>query len=301
MMNVIECRGLTKVYGGVEALSSLSFNIEGNKITGLIGRNGAGKTTLLKIIAGFLHKTSGEIKVFSEIPFNNLKVSANTILIDEQMVFPDSLRLKEILELAAAFYKNWDMGLATRLFDYFSLNPRQSHSGLSKGMRSTFNMIMGISARCPLTIFDEPTSGMDAAVRKDFYRALLKDYLQFPRSILLSSHLLNEIEDILEDILLLKDGQKLLHMPVSDLKEYAIGLRGRDALIGQLIRDKEIYHKESFGRDSSYVVVRNDLADSVLSDALGRGVEISPVSSDDLCVYLTARNKGGIDDVFSRN
>lgn len=301
MMNVIECNALTKVYGRIRALNSLTCNIEENKITGLIGRNGAGKTTLLKIMAGYWRQTSGEIKVFSEPPFNNLKVSASLIFIDDKITFPDSLRLSDIFTAAANFYENWDMGLATRLFDYFVLNPRQSHSGLSKGMQSTFNMILGLAAHCPLTIFDEPTSGMDAAVRKDFYRALLKDYLQFPRTVVLSSHLLNEIEDVLEDILLISEGQNYLHMPVSDLKAYAVGLRGKAALIDGWIKGKEIFHREDFGKDSSFVVVRNDNLDLRMHDAVGRGVEVSPVSADDICVYLTARNKGGIDDVFSRN
>ena len=180
-MYVISCKGLTKNFGRVKAVNDLSFTIEENRITGLIGPNGAGKTTLLKIIAGFMRASSGQVTVFSEDPFNSLKVSSNLIFVDEHMKFPSSLSLAEILLSAAAFYENWDMELAKGLFDYFSLDPGQQHRYLSKGMKSTFNMIIGLAARCPLTIFDEPTAGMDAGVRKDFYRALLRDYLQKPR------------------------------------------------------------------------------------------------------------------------
>ena len=126
------------------------------------------------------------------------------IFIDDNMALPSALSLIEILECAGRFYKNWDMRLAIKMFDYFSLNPNQGHASLSKGMKSTFNMIIGISAHCPLTIFDEPTTGMDSAVRKDFYKALLKDYVEIPRTIIISSHHLNEIEDIIEDVLLIK-------------------------------------------------------------------------------------------------
>ncbi len=300
-MTVIECNGLTKVYGDIKAVSNLSFTIEENKITGLIGRNGAGKTTLLKLIVGFLQKTSGEIKVFSETPFNNLKVSSNTIFIDDNMTFPPALHLVDILDVAGSFYENWNGNLATGLFDYFNLNPKQPHSNLSKGMKSAFNMIIGLSARCPLTIFDEPTTGMDAAVRKDFYRALLKDYIQNPRTIILSTHLLNEIEDLIEDVLLIREGEKCLHMSVTDIKEFAIGLRGNVTSLDGLTKDKEILHKESFGKESSYIVVRNDSSESWLRKVKGVGAEISSVSTNDLCVYLTARNKGGIDDVFNRD
>ncbi|MGF7185405.1 ABC-2 type transport system ATP-binding protein [Desulfitispora alkaliphila] len=300
-MKVIECVGLSKSYGKVKAIKDLSFSIEENKITGLIGRNGAGKTTLLKIIAGHLHRTQGELKVFSEDPFNNLKVSANIIFVDENLAFPRSLPLGKILEIAGDFYEHWDMDLAQGLLDYFSLDPDQLHGKLSKGMRSTFNMIVGISSRCPLTVFDEPTTGMDVSVRKDFYRALLKDYVQNPRTLILSSHLLNELENVLEDVLLIKEGEKCLHMSVTDLKELAIGLRGKQEVIDELTKDTKIYHRETLGRDSCYLVVKNDLTESKLQAARKAGVEILPVAVDDICVYLTSKGKGGIDDVFNRN
>jgi ABC-2 type transport system ATP-binding protein len=301
-MNAVECNGLSKEFGRVKAVNHLTFTLGENKITGLIGPNGAGKTTLLKIMAGFLKSSSGEIKVFTENPFNNLKVSSNMIFIDDNMTLPQSLCLADILESAERFYENWDIGLARGLFEYFSLHPNQYYNRLSKGMKSTFNVIIGISARCPLTVFDEPTTGMDAGVRKDFYRALLRDYLQHPRTVILSSHLLNEIQDILEDVLLIREGKTLLHLPVSELKEYAVGLRGKkDFLEGFMENIKEVYHKESLGKDNSYLVVRNNLDDSLLRELKMSGVEITPVAADDLCVYLTTRNKGGIDRVFNRD
>jgi ABC-2 type transport system ATP-binding protein len=298
-MTVIECRGLTKVYGGAKALNNLSCKIEENKITGLIGRNGAGKTTLLKIIAGYLKETSGELTVFSETPFNNLQVSANVIFIHDQMNLPTSLNLKEILETAASFYENWDHDLANRLLEYFSLNPLQHHNGLSKGMKSTFNAILGLASRVPLTLFDEPTSGMDAAVRKDFYRALLKDYLAHPRTIIISSHHLNEIEDLLEDILLMKDGKELLHLPIADLKEWGIGLQGKTAIVDEWTQNKELIYQKSVGLDQSYVVVRNDFSETEQQSARLAEIEFTPVTASDVCVYLTSKTKGGIDDVFN--
>lgn len=300
-MTVIECKGLTKVFGTARALNNLSIRVEENKIIGLIGRNGAGKTTLLKIIAGYMKETSGEIKVFSEHPFNNLDISANLIFIHNQMSIPSALNLREILETGASFYENWDSGLANRLLDYFSLKPFLYYDGLSMGMKSTFSAIMGLAARCPLTIFDEPTTGMDAAVRKDFYRALLKDYLAHPRTIILSSHHLNEIEDLLEDILVLKDGQELLHMSIADLKEWAIGLQGKSNVVEELTRNMDVIFSKSIGHDTSYVVVRNQLFETERQAVLMNGVNLSPVTASDLCVYLTGKTKGGIDDVFKED
>lgn len=300
-MSVVQCRSLSKQYKQVQALDDLSITIEENKIIGLIGRNGAGKTTLLKIIAGYLKPTGGEVRVFSQDPFNNLSVAANLIYINDEMVFPDSFTLSETLTAVGSFYEHWDQALALRLLDYFSLDPRQAHSWLSKGMQSTFNVIVGLASHCPLTIFDEPTTGMDAAVRKDFYRALLKDYMERPRTVILSSHLLNEVENILEELLLLKNGTKRLHLPLTELKEYAVGLRGNAGEIRRILDDSEIIHREAFAPDSIYVVVQNNLSDSQIRELQYGGIVLSSVSAEDLCVYLTAKTEGGIDDVFIRN
>jgi ABC-2 type transport system ATP-binding protein len=297
-MNVIECKDVTKTYLRKNVLDHISFTIEENKITGLIGRNGVGKTTLLKTIAGFIKETSGQIKVFGERPFNSLNASANTIFVDDQMSFPPALQLQELLVTAQTFYPNWDMELALRLFKYFQFDPKHYHNTLSKGRTSTFNMIIGLAARCPLTIFDEPTTGMDEAVRKDFYRALLKDYIKHPRTIIISSHHLNEIEDLLEDVLLLKDGKTKIHMSISDLKEWAIGLQGPTSAIQKWTEDREVIYENHIGKDSVYVVVKNNFTDTELAKASMAGVEVSSVRASDVCVYLTNDTKGGIEDVF---
>lgn len=300
-MPVIEMSALTKTYNHTKAVNQLTLHIEEKTITGLIGRNGAGKTTLLKLIAGYYRPTSGEIRVFGENPFNSLKVSSNLIFIDDAMNWPRSLSLAEILKAESAFYLNWDMGLAERLLAYFFTNPNQRYHQLSKGMRSTFNMIVGLSSRAALTILDEPTTGMDSAVRKDFYRALLKDYLQFPRTMILSSHLLSEAEDILENIVLIKNGELVLHQPVDDLKEMAVGLQGKEDVITNFLQGKTLYHREMFGPDTTYAVVKNTFAEDDRLKAKRLGIEMTVVSTNDLCIYLTDREKGGIDDVFSGN
>lgn len=295
-MNVIETNKLTKSYGSHKALDDFSVTIKENTITGLIGRNGAGKTTLMKILAGFWRESSGGLSVFDRRPFNNLTVATNSIFIDDRLDFPMSITIGELLEEADRFYPNWDMQLARRLFTYFSFHPDTYHNGLSKGKKSAFNMIIGIASHCPLTMFDEPTTGMDAAVRKDFYRALLKDYIAHPRTIILSSHHLDEVEDLLEDVLLMKDGQKYLHVSIDDLKEYAVGLTGKSAVVEQWVYDKKVLHSERIGTNNSYIVVKNDFSPS---KATRLGIDVSPVSSSDVCVYLTTKTEGGIDDVFN--
>jgi ABC-2 type transport system ATP-binding protein len=300
-MNVITVENLSKSFGQIKALDQLSFQIDENKLTGLIGRNGAGKTTLLKIIAGYIRPSHGKINVFSHNPFNSLQVSSKTIFIDDHMMFPISFSLYDILREVARFYENWNSHLAKELFDYFALNPKQHHGSLSKGAQSTFNMIIGLAAHCPLTIFDEPTTGMDAAVRKDFYRALLKDYIEYPRTILLSSHLLSEVEDILEDILLLKDGEKCLHLSVLELQEYALGLKGRRQAVLDGIEGEELLYTEEFAQENLFAVIKRPgqtVINRLDKQHDQHDLELTKVTTEDLCIYLTARTKGGIDNVF---
>ncbi|MBM7097477.1 ABC transporter ATP-binding protein [Bacillus sp. H-16] len=297
-MNAVTCSHLTKTYREKKAVNDLSVSIEENKITGIIGRNGAGKTTFLQIVAGFQKPTSGEVMVFGENPFNSLNASANTIFINDTMNLPNSLTVYEILESAASFYPNWDKELAERLFEYFSFQRSQRHDRLSKGMRSTFNMILGLSSRCPLTIFDEPTTGMDAAVRSDFYRALLKDYLAHPRTILLSSHHLNEIEELIEDVFLIKDGTGHLYLSVSDLKEYGVGIQGPDEQVEEWIEGIDVFHKRDIPVNKSYAVIKREDLRSGYEKA---GLTVSPVSATDMSMYLTEKRTGGIDDVFNRS
>jgi ABC-2 type transport system ATP-binding protein len=297
-VKVIECTGLTKTYLRKPVLNNLTFSIEENTITGLIGRNGAGKTTLLKILAGFIQETSGKVRVFDEDPFNSLFVSTNSIFVDDQMIFPPALQLQEILEVAGSFYPNWDMKLAKGLAKYFDFDPKNYHNRLSKGKTSTFNSIIGLAARCPLTILDEPTTGMDEAVRKDFYRALLKDYLTHPRTIIISSHHLNEIEDLLEDVLLIKDGKKHLQLPISQLKEWAIGIKGPTEKVLEITNGEELIYENRIGAGTMYAVVKNNFASMEIEKA---GLELTPVRASDLCVYLTNDSKGGIDDVFNQH
>ena len=294
-MNVVNCQKVSKGFQRTNALEDITFQLTDQKITGLIGRNGAGKSTLLKILAGLTKHKTGEVSVFAENPYNNLMVSANSILVDDQMTFPDSLTLEEILGSAPDFYKRWDAQLASRLFQYFMLDFKQQHSKLSKGSKATFNMIFGLSTRCELTMFDEPTNGMDEAARTDFYRALLKDYIAHPRSILISSHHLTEIEHLLEDILLIHQGKVVLHQSLDEVKEYVVAIQGPIIDVERWTEGQEIFHSKNVDGQRLYVVVKNN---SKLERARLEGAVIQTLPASEVCMYMTSETKGGIDDVF---
>lgn len=298
-MNTVECANLVKTFSQKRAVDGLTAQIGENRITGLIGRNGAGKTTFLKLIAGYLRKTSGTLSVFGQNPFNSLTVSGNLIFVDDSMSFPQSLTLGDIIAEMPRFYHNFDSALALRLLDYYSLDKKQHTAKLSKGQRSTFNSIVGISARAALTIFDEPTTGMDAAARKDFYRALLKEYIAFPRTVILSSHLLGELSGLLEDIMLIDNGRLCAMMTADEAAGYAAGLRGGAQAVEKFAGERQVLHREEFA-GGLYLVVKGQLTPQEAAITRENGVEVLPVEADDLCIYLTQRNKGGIDNALRR-
>jgi len=300
-MPVIEAEELSKTYGGLTAIDQLSLNVDENKLIGLVGRNGAGKSTLLKLMAGYLKPSAGSIKVFGEAPFNSLTVSANTILINDRLSLLPPLSVTDVLEMMARFYPNWDHELAHRLCRYFELNPNASPTALSKGQQNTFYTILGIATRCPLTLLDEPTLGMDKAVRADIYRLILKDYLNHPRTLIISSHLIGELADILEEIILIDRGKKKVHLPVDELSGSVIRLRGSQEALSPILATDQVIEQQWMGKGTLSLVVRNELPEEMLHQLRSKQVDILPVPLDDVCVYLTKNKQGGIDDVFKHD
>lgn len=296
-MAVIVCKEVTKNFRSTGVLKNLSCSIDEGKIIGLIGRNGVGKSTLLKIIAGHLKQTKGSVEIFGEQPFNNLKVATNLIFIEDTMSFPPIFTLDEIFKMAKDFYIDWNDDLARRLLAYANISEKAHHYSLSKGQKSTFNLIYGLATRCKITLLDEPMNGMDESIRFDMYRAILKEYIACPRTMIISSHYLQEIEHLLEEILLVDQGQVILHAPLDELKELFVRLVGSKELIKEVIQNTEIiYEKEAVIR--SEVVIETIAMNNFKEQLMNAGISIQPVSASEVYQYLTRATKGGIDDVF---
>lgn len=294
---MIRLHRVSKQFRANNALNDIDLHIEEGKIVGLVGRNGAGKTTLLNLIAGFWKPTSGEIEVFGTNPFDSLRVSTNSIFIDDNMAFPESITLAEIFEVCQLFYPNWNHELAERLFAYYELKKSTFYYQLSKGQKSTFNAIVGIAARVPLTIFDEPTNGMDRSVRQDFYRALLKDYMKYPRTMIISSHHIEEMEHILERLILIDKGKLLLHKPMDDVREYALSITGEETKLRNWLGDREVLFEEKTGISDLRAIVKNEA--NLINEVARTDFVVSNIMAADLAVYLTKKEKGGIDRVFN--
>jgi ABC-2 type transport system ATP-binding protein len=164
------------------------------------------------------------------------------------------------------------------------------YKSLSQGMASIFNFLCALSCRAPLTMLDEPVLGMDVTVRKSAYEILLRDFTEHPRTIIISSHLLSELEGILSDILLIEQGQAVLNKPIDDIRQSAYRIDGSlPAIQGYTSGKKVLAHKKS--ELSSFAVVYESCTEAVVENAKKQGLTVSPVTPEELCVFLTQQNK----------
>lgn len=285
-MNIIEVNGLTKTYGKLTTVNDVSFNIEEGKIYGLLGRNGAGKTTIMNMITAQLFPSSGEIKVFGEAPYENQSVLSRICFIKEGQQYPNLFRIVDVLDLCSSFFPNWDKDYAYSLIEDYKLPIKRKIKKLSRGMLSSVGIVIGLASRAPLTIFDEPYLGLDAVARGIFYEQLLEDYTKHPRTIILSTHLIDEVSKLLEHVLVIDQGKLILNDEVDAIRGRAYTAVGAANMVDSFMAGKQILKRESIGSLVSNTVFET-LDKQTRKEAEELGLEITPVSLQQLIIHLT--------------
>jgi ABC-2 type transport system ATP-binding protein len=227
----IAVAGLTCQYRAHRALDDVSFTVPGGTITGLLGRNGAGKTTLLRILAGQEFPSAGSVQVLGASPVENEDVLRRMVFVREDQVYPE-IKAGQALRAASWFYPNWDAALV----DVFGLRTDRAVQKLSRGQRSALGITIGLAARAEVTLFDEPYAGLDAVARQVFYDRLLADFAEFPRTVLLSTHLIDEAAALFEGVIVIDRGRVVLDAAADVLRGAATRVSGPalavDALAG---------------------------------------------------------------------
>ncbi|MBU5312120.1 ABC transporter ATP-binding protein [Tissierella carlieri] len=283
---MLEIKNLNKSYGKNKVLTDINLNIEENKIYGLLGRNGAGKTTLLNLISSQILRSAGEIKLDNEDVFENSKAMEDICLVKD---FPNSVKerkVKDILTLAKIIYKNWDEEYKDYLVKEFNLNTKKKLLKLSTGNQTIVGLVIGLASRSRLTMFDEPTLGLDAAMRYKFYNLLLEDYEKNPRTIIVSTHLIDEVANLFEEVIIINDERITLKDEVNALKERSYFLSGREDLINSIIKDKKVIHREEFG-STKIVGIYGNLTEKEIKYIKDNNIEISNIPLQKLFIYLT--------------
>lgn len=283
---VIEVRNLTKTYRDVRAVDDVTFDIQKNTIYGLLGRNGAGKTTIMSILTAQNFATSGDVRIFGEHPYENARVLGRMCFVRESQKYPDDAKPLHAFRAARLFFPDWDEAFAQQLVSEFQLPLKRRIKKLSRGQLSAVGVIIGLASRAEITFFDEPYLGLDAVARQIFYDRLLEDYTEHPRTVILSSHLIDEVSNLIERVLVIDRGRILLDEPTDDVRDRASSIVGDSDAIDAFVAGREVLHRESLGRVSS-VTILGSLSHDDRARLAAAGLDVVPVSLQQLIVRLT--------------
>ncbi len=218
--HAVEITGLSRRFGSKFALNQLSLQVRRGRVFGLVGANGAGKTTLIKHLLGRLKAESGSVRVFGFDPVTDpVAVLGRIGYLSENRDLPGWMRVDELLRYTQAFYPGWDAAYAEELRRQFALDPRAKIKTLSRGENAKAGLLIALAYRPELLLLDEPSSGLDPVVRRDILEAIIRTVADEGRTVLFSSHLLEEVERVADDMAMMFNGQVVLAGQVDEVKE----------------------------------------------------------------------------------
>lgn len=286
MSQVVLARDVSKHFQGVAALEQVNLSLTENRIYGLLGRNGAGKTTLMRVLTGQTRASAGEVAVFGEHPFENTGVLERTCFVKESQTYPQHMRVGHALRAASLIFPNWDEEFARSLVAEFRLPAQRHVRKLSRGMLSALGIVIGLASRAPLTFFDEPYLGLDAVARQLFYDHLLADYTEHPRTIVLSTHLIDEVSDLIEHVVLIDAGRILLDGSADALRGEVVTVTGALPAVAEFSANGEELHRTRLG-GTARATVRGRFGPAEHEQARRLGLTLEPVSLQELVVRVT--------------
>ena len=216
MEAVLTCSALTKAYGPNKALDNFTAVFSGGRITGLLGPNGSGKTTLMKLAAGLLVPTGGSLRVCGQAPGPQTK--ARVAYLPERTYLPAGLRVREALELFCDFYADFSREKAVSMLADLKIQPGDKISAMSKGTREKVQLVLVMSRAAGLYLLDEPIGGVDPATRDYILSTIIGNYNP-EGAVMISTHLISDVEKVLDEVLFLNQGQLMLQSSVDDIRE----------------------------------------------------------------------------------
>ncbi|RRS00808.1 ATP-binding cassette domain-containing protein [Glycomyces terrestris] len=283
MSFTVNLRGVSLRYGSEDALADIDLDLEAGKIYGLLGRNGAGKTSLLSLLAAFRKPTAGDVLVGGEPVWENAPIVSRVALIREGGDFDDSDSVKAVIE-AGQIRPSFDTEYALKLAERFDLPLKKKVRDLSRGKRSVLAAVTGLAARAELTMFDEVHLGMDAPTRDAFYKELLAEYMDRPHTVILSTHLIDEVANYLEEVVIVDRGRLLRHADIEAFQGMGATLTGPADAVDAL--GLAALAEQRLGGTKS-ITVADALDAPTRERAAAAGIEIGPVGLQDLFIHLT--------------
>lgn len=246
-MQGIQIKNVTKKYNGLTALDNVSFSFEFGKIYGFLGRNGAGKSTLINVIANRIFADEGTVLIDDVPARENMKVQEKIFCMSETDLYDKDLKIKEHFKWINRFYDSFNIDKALEISEKFNLDTDKRFKALSKGYQSIFKLTVALSLNVPYVIFDEPVLGLDANHRELFYDLLLKDYEDGERTIIIATHLIEEVANIIEEVVLIDKGKILLQESVERLLETGYSISGITKEVDDYCTDKNVIGYDELG------------------------------------------------------
>ncbi len=285
----VEVNQVTQRFDDLTALEGLSLTLNGEKIYGLLGRNGSGKSTLLSIMSAYRKPTEGSVTINGEPVFENPDLMPRVTLIREGAdTIDDGKSAHDALCFAASMRPHWDMAFAERLVKRFNLPTKQKISKLSRGQSSMLGIVLGLASRAPVTIVDESYLGLDAPSRYIFYEELLADYMRHPRMIIISTHLIEEVSTLFEEVVIIDRGKLLIQAEKEELLGRGASITGSATIIDQFTAGQTVLSQKQLGPTKS-VTLFGSLTDHDRQRATAAGLDVGPIALQDLFVHLTTR------------
>ncbi|KRM58008.1 ABC transporter, ATP-binding protein [Secundilactobacillus malefermentans DSM 5705 = KCTC 3548] len=281
-MSSIEIKNVTKQFGKKEVLAGLNFKLEPNKIYGLLGRNGAGKSTLLSIMTNRIPLTSGTVTVDGESIQNNDKILQKMYLMSEVSLYNSRLRVFQVFNETDKMYGKFDFDLANRLAGEFGLDLNARIGKLSTGYRTIFKVLVAMGVSAEYIFLDEPTLGLDANHRDLFYKELMESYANRPRTFVISTHLIEEVANLVEHVLIIKNGKILIDSGVDETLAKAHTVTGPEADVDSYTAGLNVIGHDSLGKIKANYVF-GDMDDKILPDT----VSIESMDLQKLFINLT--------------
>jgi ABC-2 type transport system ATP-binding protein len=287
MTNAITIQDASRHYGRVAALDTVSFAVPEGSICGLLGRNGAGKTTVMSLISGQDRPSSGCVEVHGHNPFEHAPTLANLSFIRDNQRYPDDYKLLHILRVAPQFSANWSDDIAAEVIDGFRIPEKTPIKKFSRGQLSSVAILMGLASRASVTLLDEPYLGLDVTARALFYSILLRDITEHPRTVLLSTHLVDESEALFERIVIMDRGRVVVDSDIDTARDLATVVSGAAEQVDVATAGLRVLHGARVGGLKT-VTIAGSAGQAALDSARGRGLQVSPASVHELVAALGA-------------
>ena len=288
----IRIRNLNKSFGKKHVLLDITVDFAPDRVHGLLGANGVGKTTLMSVILDHKFRSSGEVLIDGEDPRENARLLERTCFIHEDQKFHDDDTPASLLRILPTFYPAWDTELAERLASRFKLPMSTRTTKLSRGQRSALAIVISLAARAPYTFMDEPYLGLDPGHRALFYEEFARALAEHPRTVILSTHLIDEVSDLLENVVMIEDGRVTVDADIDDARDSAFVLRGLEPVVRDVVGARRVLREHRLGNVLSVTVDGTATAeDRRRADAAN--VSVEPVTLQEL---VAARGMRGADD-----